>query len=67
MVTILIGLGGFIVGVILASIISAAQIGRSEGRTLFQISELRKSVAALHSVVTDLNTRMERIDERSAP
>jgi hypothetical protein len=58
--TILVGVAAFVLGVIGASIVSASQIGRSEGRMQFQISELRNAVTALHSVVSDLNQRVER-------
>jgi hypothetical protein len=58
----LIAVGAFLLGVIGASVVSATQIGHSEGRLQFQIGELRKSLMALHSVVTDLNQRMERLD-----
>jgi hypothetical protein len=59
-VTVLIGIAAFVLGVVGASIVSASQIGASEGRMQFQISELRDAVAALHSVVSDLNQRVER-------
>ena len=58
----LVAVGAFVLGVIGASVVSATQIGQSEGRLQFQIGELRKAVPALHSVVTDLNQRMERLD-----
>jgi hypothetical protein len=60
--TILVPVAAFVLGVVLASVVNAAQIGHSEGRMQFQIGELRKSIVALHSVVTNLNARVERLD-----
>jgi hypothetical protein len=62
MVTVIVAIGAFILGVVMTSVICAAQIGNSEGRMQFQISELRNALTALHSVVTDLNQRVERLD-----
>ena len=60
--TIFMLVAAFILGALLASVVNAAQIGSSEGRMQFQIGELRKSILALHSVVTNLNERVERLD-----
>ena len=60
--TVLVAVVAFVLGVVLTSVVSATQIGRSEARTQFQIGELTASLMALHSVVSDLNQRVERLD-----
>jgi hypothetical protein len=62
-VTVIVAIVTFILGVVMTSAISAVQIGHSEGRMQFQIGELRKALAALHSVVTNLNQRVELFDD----
>jgi hypothetical protein len=42
----LVAIAAFVLGVVSASVVSASQIGRSEGRMQFQISELRNAVTA---------------------
>jgi CHASE3 domain sensor protein len=60
--TIVAGIVAFIGGIILASVVSAAQIGRSEGRARFEIGELRQAVKALHELVTNLNSRVQMME-----
>jgi hypothetical protein len=69
MVIVIVAAGAFMLGVVMTSVISASQIGNSEGRMQFQIGELGKALTALHSVVTDLNQRVERLDgpDRALP
>jgi hypothetical protein len=62
--TMLIGIAAFIAGLAAASVISAGQIGRSEGRMQFQVGELRRAIAALHEVVTNLNDRVEILERQ---
>ena len=59
---IVISVAAFVVGVVVASVIAAAQVGRSEGRMQFQVSELRHAIKALHEVVTNLNTRVQMME-----